>query len=89
MRACFSPCAGVAGSCKACGSAMVAPAGNSCSFANPLCRTAAPAGSESAKGTFGDHMFKGSMGHGALGGAVLCNEQQQCLKGKKRDGSYE
>lgn len=35
MRACFSPCAGVAESCKACGSAMVAQAGSSCSFANP------------------------------------------------------
>lgn len=43
----------------------------------PLCGTesAALASLEIAKGSFGDHMFKGSMGHGALGGAVLYKGQ--------------
>lgn len=60
-------------------SAMVTQAGNSCSFANPS--HSAGQGQllllvqKVQKGLLGDHMFKGSRGHRALGGAVLCNGQ--------------
>lgn len=52
----------------------------------PLRRTelAVPAGSENTKGTFGDRVFKGSTGHRALGGAVLCNGQLTLRAGGKR-----
>lgn len=51
----------------------------------PLYRTepAAPAGSEHAKRTFRDHMFKGSVEHRALGGFVLY--KGQVLREGKRD----
>lgn len=75
-----------AGFCKAPAGAMATQAGKSCSLcqAQLLCRTepAAPAGSESATGTFRGHNIKGSTGHGALGGAVLCR-QQRLLRGEK------
>lgn len=35
VRACFSPCAGVAGSCEACGSAMVAQAATPAALPTP------------------------------------------------------